>query len=270
MTDQEHEREALITAALAGELDAEGRRAFDHACATDASFLRDFRELQELTLRLDRAELRWEEAEPPSYLLDDVLAATERERTDQDAAEQELTAGPGNDVGAPVPDLAQRRTRGPHRTSPRSRSHPPAARRPRRVLAGCAAAAGLLVAGALGGSVITDALDAPPSGPAGTLGAVEELSFSSSPAGALVDAALVAHTWGTETVLEVDGLDAGEAFEVVLVREDGTEYVSGAFLGSEQTITCTLNAAVLREDVVQLQIRDDSGAAVATSEVEHI
>lgn len=263
MTEQPGHHEALIAAALAGELDAEGRRDLDAACAADPSLRRDLRELQELTQRLDDADLDWEEAEPPHGLLSEVLAATERADPEQGYRAGDRTApeSAGTAV-ASVSELVPGSTRSSHprRSAPHTR----------RVLAGWAAAACLLVVGALGGSVITDALDAPPSGPPGTLGAVEELSFSSSPADTLVDAALVAHTWGTETVLEVDGLDVGEAFEVVLVREDGTEYVSGAFLGSEQTVTCRLNAAVMREDVSRLQIRDDTGAVVATSEVEHI
>jgi hypothetical protein len=251
MTEQSPQREALIIAALAGELDTDGLRDFDGACALDPSLLQDFRELQHLTERLDRAELEWDEAELPPGLLDRVLAATGQDDRENRSAD---------DDGASVADAIPLRGFSPRRQR----------RRAPRVLVGAAAAASLLVIGALGGSVITDLVDAPPSGPPGTLGAVEDISFSSSPDGTLFDAALVAHTWGTETFLEVDGLDVGRSFEVVLVREDGTEYVSGAFIGSEQTITCQMNAAVMREDVSQLQIRDDSGAVVATSEVENI
>ena len=123
------------------------------------------------------------------------------------------------------------------------------------------------MAGALGGQALTGALQAPPDGPPGTLGALEDVTFSEQPAGTTVDAALVAHTWGTETVLELDGLAVGEEFEVVLVGDDGEEYLSGTFLGADRTVTCRMNAAVLREDVSQLQIRDGGGAVVAVSDV---
>lgn len=139
-----------------------------------------------------------------------------------------------------------------------------------RVLLLSAAAAALLIVGSLGGALITDRLQSPPDGPPGTLGAVEEIDFPRLPAGGAIDAALIAHTWGTETVLEVDGLAAGKTFEVVLLRVDGRELSSGSFIGTAQTVTCRMNAAVLRQDVSEVQIRDVSGAVVASSDVPEV
>lgn len=45
----------------------------------------------------------------------------------------------------------------------------------------------------------------------------------------------MAHTWGTETILEVDGAPLGQTFAVVLLSEDGEELTSGTFVGTEQT-----------------------------------
>ena len=80
-----------------------------------------------------------------------------------------------------------------------------------------------------------------------------------------IDGSVIAHTWGTETVLEIDGLPAGDSYSVVLVGDDGVESPSGTFFGSEVTIDCRMNAAVMRDDVSTLEIRDDSGDAVAVA-----
>lgn len=88
--------------------------------------------------------------------------------------------------------------------------------------------------------------------------------------GSAAPASSVAHTWGTETVLEIDGLAEGEIFEVILVSEDGAELTSATFFGAEQTITCRMNAALMREDVSQLEIRDASGSVVVSSSVPDV
>ncbi len=242
MSDQHARREALLAAALTGDLHSDEQHDFDLACAADPTLAEELQELRDLTRRLGRADLAWEEAPLPPGLAERVSLAT------------------GADPVDPAVDTAPSRSR---RTGSR---RPTSGTRPRR-LQFSLAAAGLLVAGALGGQALAGALQAPPDGPPGTLGAMEDVTFSEQPAGTTVDAALVAHTWGTETVLELDGLAVGEEFEVVLVGEDGEEYLSGTFLGADRTVTCRMNAAVLREDVSQLQIRDGGGAVVAVSDV---
>jgi len=102
------------------------------------------------------------------------------------------------------------------------------------------------------------------------LGASEPVSFSDPGVGVDVDGSLVAHTWGTETVLEVDGLPVGDPFTVVLVGEDGREIESGSFLGSEVPVDCRMNGAVLREDVDRLEIRDDAGVTITAAELPEV
>lgn len=141
---------------------------------------------------------------------------------------------------------------------------------PRRWLAGAAAAVVLLGAGAAGGALLDSRLSAPPDGPPGTLGAVEPIEFDGLPAGVEVDASLVAHTWGTETVLEMDGWTPGDRYRLVLVGPDGELEDSGTFLGSQVTIDCKMNGALLREDVEAVQILDDSDEVVATSDLPDV
>lgn len=234
MNDDPSRREELIAAALAGELSDEEQREYERLSAADPSMASDLAELRATASLLDRAEASWREEEPPPALAERVLATSA-----------------GTEQG--TDEVGTRRDR----TRPRPSGKPASA-----LLAGAAA---LLIVGGLGGVLVQGLLDAPPTGPPGTLGAREEIEFGSAPADVLIDAALVAHTWGTETVLEVDGLPVGETFEVVLVSEDGEESSSGTFLGTEETVDCRMNAAVLRENVSQVQIQDDDGAAVATS-----
>ncbi|HEX7350676.1 hypothetical protein [Brachybacterium sp.] len=245
MTDSTSRREELIAAALAGELDEQERQEFDRACAADPSMLRDLDEMRETVALLERAGIRWEETVLPSKLEQRVLAST--------------TGQPRSAAPTPLANDA-----------PTSRPRAGwAGRRATPALLGLAAA-GLIAMGALGGVLVDHRLQAPPAGPPGALGAVEEVAVGDLPPGASIDVALVAHTWGTETVLEIDGLEVGETYEVVLVREDGQEMPSGTFLGAEVTIECRLNAAVMREDVSEVRIHDAAGKVVVASEVPTI
>ncbi|MDN3495241.1 hypothetical protein QL996_04825 [Planococcus sp. APC 4015] len=107
----------------------------------------------------------------------------------------------------------------------------------------------------------------PPTGPPGTLGALESLVVSDRVEGVAVEADLVAHTWGTEAVLDVTGLDVGETYSVVFVSADGTEFSAGQMLGSAVAIHCRLNAAVMRQDAARLEIRDADANPVALAEL---
>lgn len=131
------------------------------------------------------------------------------------------------------------------------------------------AAATLLVVGGVAGALVQEARDAPPTGPPGTLGAREEITFTGAPSTS-IEASLVAHTWGTETILEVDGAPLGQTFAVVLLSEDGEELTSGTFFGTEQTVLCRMNAAVLRPDVAEVMIEAADGSVLASSVVPDV
>ncbi len=236
MDEEQPRRAELIAAALAGELSEDEQRELAAACAADPTMVAELEELRSTVSRLDRAQLSWQEVQPPAGLGDRILAAT----SGRQGQEPSAVADRG---GAAAP-------------------------RSRVWLLG--AAAGLLLVGGVGGVALQGMFDGAPSGPPGTLGAVEDITFEGAPADSSIDAALVAHTWGTETVLEVDGLRVGESFEVVLVDRDGAELSSGTFFGTEQTVTCRMNAAVLRDEVSAVQIQDEDGRVVAASSVPAI
>lgn len=150
----------------------------------------------------------------------------------------------------------------------------PGAARPRRRLGLVAAAVALVATGSvatLGVQAATQ--DGPVEGPPGTLGAVERLApttSADSPLPGRVDAAFVAHTWGTEAVLDVAGTRPGEVYRVYVVDERGRDVEAGAFLGSTVEIHCRMNAAVMREDVTGLRIADASGTTVATASAPRV
>ncbi len=151
----------------------------------------------------------------------------------------------------------------------------PSQRRPERsrsrVAAYALAACALLLVGGLGGSLLRGALDGgdptTATGPPGTLGAVEDVPVLTTSSAVSATASVVAHTWGTETVLDMTGLPAGQTYRVVVVDEAGTAVVAGTFIGTDQAIDCTMNAAVLRQDADRVEVLDPSGAAVITSDL---
>ncbi|MBB2957496.1 hypothetical protein [Pseudoclavibacter helvolus] len=131
------------------------------------------------------------------------------------------------------------------------------------------AAAGLVI-GAVGDFHLPRADTPPPVGGPGTLGAVEAVNFQGEPSGVEIDGSVVAHTWGTETLLTVTGLPSGEFYSVVVDDEAGEEVGSGTFLGSEVEINCAVNAAALREEVTSVEIRAESGDVVASAALPRV
>lgn len=233
MNDLEPERRAeLIAAALAGELTPEEGAELDALRADDPTVDAEFALLSGVTGALPAVH-RWDDAEPSAALAARIAAIDD-----------------GGTADAPVAPIRSSRRR----------------MRPLLLAVGAAACVGL----GLGGGLL---LSAPPravEGPPGTLGALEEVAFDGAPESVDIDGALVAHTWGTETVLTVEGLDAGAAFTVVVIGEDGDEFESGTFLGSTVPIDCRLNAAVLREDVAAVAIRSIDGGQIALAEVPDV
>lgn len=246
-------RAELLAAALAGELSTAQRHELDALRAGDPSVDTDLAELRETVNRLRGSGMRWREqdvpADLPAGLGDRILAAT-----------RDVRAEPGCVEPTRAEPARPRATAYPWR-APSSRLG--------RSLVGVAAAAVLLATGAVSGEVLRGPADVP-TGPPGTLGALEEITFSGAPADSTIEASLVAHTWGTETKLRVDGVPVGATFEVVLVSERGEELTSGTFLGAAQTVTCQLNAAVLREDVTEVVIERADGSVLATSSVPSV
>ncbi|WP_119069326.1 zf-HC2 domain-containing protein [Rubrobacter indicoceani] len=101
------------------------------------------------------------------------------------------------------------------------------------------------------------------------LGDTEEISFPDAPQGIASDGAVIAHTWGTEVIMELSGLEDGEVYTVTVERRDGTTVESGTFIGTGASeIECEMNAAVLRQNARAVLISDSDGRPVMRSELE--
>lgn len=244
MSTADERRDELVAAAVTDDLDDAERAELDALRASDPRVQAEIDELRAVSDRLGalapgpRASA-WRDDEPSPALAGAVLASTE---------------GSGS-----------------ARRSARPSARPSA---PRRRLGLVAAAVALVAVGA-GGALGVQQLvsddtaedDLAVQGPPGTLGAVEPVAFAADDDPADVDAALVAHTWGTEAVLDVEGLPPGQVYDVVFLDVDGTEVSAGAFLGSTVEIHCSVNAAILREDVRVLRIQLPDGTVVRSAEL---
>lgn len=233
----------LVGAALAGDLSEAEQVELDALCDADPGLAEELAELRQVVGLVGDARPDWSDQseqpadEPPPSLAGRVAAIPATE------AQAHGRGAPGD--GARVVPLAPRgEERGRRRRWP-------------RLLAG---AAGLLLAGAVGGQLVRSAVDAPPDGPPGTLGAVEPVAFGESVEDEDLQVSVVAHTWGTETVLEMEDTQPGETYEVVLVDQAGTTYPAGTFAGSSERVVCRMNAALRRPDVATLQVRATDGS----------
>ncbi|GAB2978244.1 hypothetical protein [Frigoribacterium salinisoli] len=264
MSDPTPDRRAeLLAAALADDLTPDERAELDRLRAADPTIDAELAELGGLTSTLAAAG-PWLDAAPSDELRRRVAAIGADEAAPGRVHAARDARAPQEAVVAQEAAVAQEA-----RLAPVTPLAPAAARpRPRRLLSVLAAAA-CLVVGAGAGALVAAPRDATVDGPPGTLGAVEPIDFEGVPAGVVLDADLVAHTWGTETVLTVDGLPPGDAFSVVVVDDEGREHESGAFLGSTVEVDCRLNAAVTREHVAAIEIRGADGE-VAVAEVPRV
>ncbi|PPG43825.1 hypothetical protein [Pseudoclavibacter sp. RFBA6] len=290
MTDHTAGRRGeLIAAALVGELTTDEAAEFERMRASDPTIDAELAELRTLTGQVS-GRPEWLDATPSDVLRDAVLAigagggVDSRELSDGDRATPaggqtgaDEADGPTRAAGSADAVDARNGTdeasgRGEaDETDPADAAPVTPLRRPRfggAMLAGIAAVG--LVVGVVGGSFLPRPETPPPIGDPGTLGAVEPVDFQGEPDGVEIDGSVVAHTWGTETLLTVNGLPSGEFYSVVVVDAAGEDVGSGTFLGSEVEINCAVNAAALREEVTSVEIRAKSGDIVASAALPRV
>lgn len=132
-----------------------------------------------------------------------------------------------------------------------------------RSAAGLVAAAALVAAFFLGAQVdpANDVADPPVGAPP-----VEAITVQAARPDVEATAGLVAHTWGTEIKLAASGLRDGSAYRVAFTDTDGRQTPAGTFLGTgNNTVTCSLNAALLRPEAVGVTVTDRRGTVVLSA-----
>lgn len=248
-------RGELIAAALADDLSPAETTELDAMRAVDPTIDEELALLGGLPAAL-RGVGGWQEAEPSDELARRIGRIADGRGEAEPAADAATPATPAPATPDQPADLDAHRVRRAHRGS-----------RTRRTALLIAGAAACLVVGAAGGAFLAAPRADVATGPAGTLGAVEDVTFAGAPAGVEVTGDVVAHTWGTETLLTVDGLTVGDSYSVVVLDAAGGEHASGTMLGSAVPIDCRLNADVLRQDAASVEIRDAAGDRVAVAEL---
>ncbi|MFB2581918.1 hypothetical protein ACEXQD_11750 [Herbiconiux sp. P15] len=245
-------RDELIAAAAANALTDEERRELDAARLVDPSIDPEIVELCTLIASLAETVPTWDDSLPSAALRDRVTGIAAPHETGPHEPQRE----------APHKNAPHE---APHETAPLATVTPLRRRVP--LIAAAAAACLALGLGVGIGALASPGEERMASGAPGELGALESVDFLGEPDGVRVDGGVVAHTWGTETILEVEGLPVGASYSVVVVDGAGEEHASGSFAGSEAVIDCRMNVSTLRGDAARVEIVDSQGATVASADL---
>lgn len=96
----------------------------------------------------------------------------------------------------------------------------------------------------------------------------EPITFAGAPAGVSTDAALINHTWGTELLLDIEGLPADRDYQVIFAGTDGRPALAGSFRSVADTLmVCRFNSAVLRADTNAVLIVGPDGDEVLRADL---
>lgn len=79
--------------------------------------------------------------------------------------------------------------------------------------------------------------------------------------------ALINHTWGTELVIDLAGLEPSRAYDVVFQTPAGDVTAGSLLAVADVVMKCRFNAAPLRADVLAIEVRSPSGDAVLRSDL---
>lgn len=95
----------------------------------------------------------------------------------------------------------------------------------------------------------------------------ETIALAGVSSGVTASASLINHTWGVELLLTIRGLEAGRSYEVRYRATDGREVLAGSFVGVETEFLCRMTGALLREDAEAIELVDEDGAVVLSSDL---
>lgn len=97
----------------------------------------------------------------------------------------------------------------------------------------------------------------------------EAVAFAAPAEGVMVlEAELIGHPWGTTLELAVDGVEEGVTYTVSYIDVAGDPVEVGSFIGvADGRIDCHMSAALLRDDLTGVVVRDARGAIVLEAEL---
>lgn len=191
---------------------------------------------------------------------------TNRDRELEQSLERSLTP---RDARAPAEDRvaavrlhaqANAATRSPTDDLELRRSTGPASRRD-VLIGGIAASVGAVLG--ISGAVVATRSDGGPEGPP-----TEAIEFAAADERIRTTAALINHTWGTELMLDVEGLPGDNTYQVVYASTNDGPVVGGSFRSVEDTLLrCRFNAAVLRADVARIAVAGPDGREILSAKL---
>lgn len=188
---------------------------------------------------IERLTAAFDEPVPPASpeRIAAIRAAADRARAQQAG----IASVPNDDARAPRPTVGRR-----------------------SMLLGAAAAA----VGAVGGAIVTAAVrDDDGGGEAqGPPTEAFEWQRGESAGTSTLVGRLINHTWGVEVLLDTTGLPTGTAYRIRYLTTAGDTVEAGGFVGADLPIHCRCNAALLREDLAAIEIRDPDEALVARAD----
>lgn len=123
-----------------------------------------------------------------------------------------------------------------------------------------AAAAGGIAAGAAGVFLLSDDEELPAGPP------LEAASVRTAD-GVVARADMIDHTWGLEVLLEVSGLEPGGAYEMTFESTDGRTVSAGGFVGTDATMKCRNNGALLRADTARFVVTGPDGSEALSADL---
>lgn len=130
------------------------------------------------------------------------------------------------------------------------------------LLSAAAAAVGV-VGGAAAVMVSND--DAAPSAAPGP--PTEAVQFTpSAESGTALSGKVINHTWGVELLLDATGFAVGSRYRVVYLDTTDATLEAGGFIGAAIPIHCRCNAALLRNDIAAIEIRDADDSVVSRAD----
>lgn len=179
-------------------------------------------------------------------------------------ATQRAAKSPAPQPGVTAGDTVQTRVSGPslHSGAEILELRKPARPATRRavLIGGVAASVGAAfgVSGALFATRDEDEPQGPPT---------EPIEFAAVDDGVRTTAALINHTWGTELMLDIEGLPGDTTYQVVYAKRED-QVPAGSFLSVAGTVMrCRFNAAVLRSDVTRIAVAAPDGLEVLTADL---